>query len=229
MKWGKTGRARSESPTGGGSDLPKSPRRGRPRSENPMVHTAVVLPRNLLEWLKADGERSARGLSTEIRQRLVATYGEGLRDPEMTELVKFIQMLGDSLGRDVGKWHENETAKAAFIAGLLEFLRPEPVDRFQSFAERYVIARAPTFKPEAEREEAWRAILDARGIYQQIMSVARSVDHTTLDTGSPQAGPEPSVRDMARHNDDPETIGRTHARMVMAARQREAKQARESE
>ena len=71
-----------------------------------MVHTAVVLPRDLLERLKTDGERSERGLSTEIRRRLVATYGEVPRDAETTDLVEFIQMLADSLGRDVGKWHE---------------------------------------------------------------------------------------------------------------------------
>jgi hypothetical protein len=197
--------------------------RGRPRSENPMVHTAVVLPRDLLERLKTDGERSERGLSTEIRQRLVATYGVVPRDAETTELVEFIQMLADSLGRDVGKWHENEMAKAAFVAGLLEFLRPDAPDRLQSFVERYVIARAPTFKPEAEREEAWRAILDALSIHRQIMHSPRNVDHTE------KVGPEPTVPDQASRSDDPETVGRTHARTVIAARQRALKQAPKSE
>ena len=59
-------------------------KKGRPRSENPMVHTAVVLPRDLLERLRRDAKASDRGLSTEIRQRLQLTYDqEGLpSDPE---------------------------------------------------------------------------------------------------------------------------------------------------
>ena len=56
----------------GGKALIKQRKKGRPRSENPMVHTAVVLPRDLLEQLRKDAEASGRGLSTEIRQRLQA-------------------------------------------------------------------------------------------------------------------------------------------------------------
>ena len=71
----------------------KQRKKGRPRSENPMVHTAVVLPRDLLERLRTDAERSERGLSTEIRQRLQLTYDlEGLpRDPETSDLIECIK------------------------------------------------------------------------------------------------------------------------------------------
>ena len=38
------------------------------------------------------------------------------------------------------------------------------------------------------------------------------------ETGSPEAGMQPAVRDMARNSDDPEIVGRTHARLIIAAR-----------
>ena len=110
-----------------------------------MVHTAVVLPRDLLERLKTDGERSERGLGAEIRQRLVADSGKVPRDAETTGLVEFIQMLADSLSRDVGKWHESETAKAAFVAGLLEFLKPEALEPVSSV--RRAIRDCARFQP----------------------------------------------------------------------------------
>lgn len=109
----------------------KQRKKGRPRSENPMVHTAVVLPRELLERLKKDSEASDRGLSTEIRQRLQLTYDlQGLpRDPETTELVDSIKLLADNLAGDLGKkWHQHAYALKAFNAGVAAFLaqyRPE--------------------------------------------------------------------------------------------------------
>ena len=41
---------------------------GRPRSENPMVHTAVVLPAELIARLKADAE--AKGQRLERRDQV---------------------------------------------------------------------------------------------------------------------------------------------------------------
>lgn len=200
-------------------NLKKRGTKGRPPSENPMVHTAVVLPRGLLDRLRKDAERSALGLSTEIRQRLVATYERASGDAQTTTLIEFIKLLAESITCDLGKWHENENAKAAFIAGVFEFLRPHGVDSFQSFAERYVIARAPSFKREAEREDAWRTLLDARTVYQQMVQMGRNVEHPeeTRDIRSPEESLQSTVHDIARHSDDPETVGRTHARMVMAA------------
>ena len=46
-------------------------------------------------------------------------------------------------------------------------LRPA-VDRFTSFAERYVIERAAKFTEGKELEEAWRALQDADKIYGMI-------------------------------------------------------------
>jgi hypothetical protein len=186
-----------------------------------MVHTAVVLPRNLLDRLRSDAERSGQGLSTEIRQRLtMACFGEAARDRETTEFIDFIQLLADSLARDVGKWHESENAKAAFVAGLLEFLRPEGVGGFKSFAEQYVLARAPTFERGSEGKDAFNAMLDAERVYKRITQQARSLDRREQapQTPSPETDLEAAMRDMPQHSRDPDAVGRTHARLVMAAR-----------
>jgi len=126
-----------------------------------MVHTAVVLPRALIEQLRSDADRSERGLSTEIRQRLLATYDAASLpyDPKTSELVEFTKSLVDSLASDLGKeWHESRYVQAAFTGGLLAFLAQ--------------------YAPEG-------------------------------DAGT---------RDIAGHHDNPEAVGRTHARLIMAAR-----------
>jgi hypothetical protein len=108
----------------GGNPLKKQQKKGRPRLENPMVHTAVVLPRALLEQLRMDAERSERGLSAEIRQRLQSTYGlEGLPDdPETNDLIVSIKSLAHNLASDLGKkWHETEYGLAAFRNGVMTF------------------------------------------------------------------------------------------------------------
>jgi hypothetical protein len=122
----------------------KQGKRGRPRSENPMIHTAVVLPRDLLERLKQDAEAAGQGLSTEIRGRLLATYADTpSRDRQTRELVEGISLLDDYVAADVGKrWHEHPYAMAEFRGGLAELLaqyqpegdehvRPEPAGRLQ--------------------------------------------------------------------------------------------------
>lgn len=126
-----------------------------------MVHTAVALPRDLLDRLRADAERSERGLSTEIRQRLLLSYGhEGLPgDPETNDLIERIKALANNLAGDLGKkWHQSRYALAAFKGGLATFLAP--------------------YAPEGDE----------------------------------------GVRDIAGHTDNPEAVGRTHARLIMAAR-----------
>ena len=131
--------------------MTKKRKRGRPHAENPMVHTAVVLPRDLLERLRTDAKRSERGLSTEIRQRL-ANYD--VDDPETKSLIECIKSLANNLASDLGKsWHESEYAKAALAGGIMAFL-----------------------------------------------------------------GPLSAARDIPGHTDNPETVGRTHARLITAAR-----------
>jgi hypothetical protein len=120
-------------------------KKGRPRSEKPMVHTAVVLPRDLLERMKIDAERSERGLSSEIRHRLLLTYDlDGPPDDSETgDLVAFIKELAISLARDLGKkWHESKYAHAAFQFGVNTFLReraPESDEGVQKFGDPNVV------------------------------------------------------------------------------------------
>ena len=202
----------------------KPKKRGRPRSDDAMMHTAIVLPKNLLDRLRTDGDASGRGLSGEIRRRLQSTYtaGELPQDQKTNDLIERISNLATYVERHYGKWHENKTAKAAFAAGVLYCLTPEAPGRFQSFAERYVIARAPTFKTGNEREEAWRAVLDARGMYRQITEMQRSEEHPD-EAQPPERGLEAGAQDVLRQSDDPEIVGRALARQVIAA-QRNARE-----
>jgi hypothetical protein len=98
-----------------------------------MVHTAVVLPRSLLERLKKDAEGSERGLSTEIRKRLQASYNLEAGDTYTNDLVQCINELADELTRDYKMpWHKHEFALDAFKAGIEKFL-----------AQYYAEGRAP--------------------------------------------------------------------------------------
>lgn len=102
--------------------MKKQPKKGRPPSQNPMVHTALVLPQDLLEGLKKDAAIADQGLSAEIRERLYFAH-RLQRDPEMIDLIRLIQNLADGLADDLGKkWHEDPYALAAFKAGVAEYL-----------------------------------------------------------------------------------------------------------
>jgi hypothetical protein len=100
-----------------------------------MVHTAVVLPADLISKLKADAEAEGRGLSTEIRLRLAASYLMQLSrgDTETGNLLHAIEHLSDFLARDLGKkWHQHPYAMAAFKAGVTDLLaryQPEGDER----------------------------------------------------------------------------------------------------
>ena len=98
---------------------------GRPPSKNPMVHTAVVLPPDLIDQLKTDAEANGQGLSAEIRDRLLTTYlwqGSPI-DRETKNFLAAVRKLDDILARDLGaRWYEHSYALAAFKAGVAEFL-----------------------------------------------------------------------------------------------------------
>jgi hypothetical protein len=144
----------------------KQRKKGRPRSENPMVHTAVVLPRDLLERMRRDAEASDQGLSTEIRQRLQLTYDlEGLpRDSETSELVDSIKLLADNLAGDLGKkWHQHPYALAAFKAGLAELLAQyRPAGKESLRPDTRVVGR-PADPPDVVGRTHARLILVAKG------------------------------------------------------------------
>jgi hypothetical protein len=110
----------------GGKTLIKQEKKGRPPSKSPMVHTAVVLPRELIERLKRDAETSNRGLSAEIRQRLQTSYDmEGLpADPRTRDLIECIKDLADQVERDLGvQWYKHKFALEAFEAGVALLVR----------------------------------------------------------------------------------------------------------
>jgi hypothetical protein len=108
-----------------GKPLKKKKKIGRPRAENPMVHTAVVLPPDLIAQLKADAQANEQGLSAEIRDRLRWIYSiqASPGDAETNNLVSAIRNLSDFVARDLGKrWYEDPYAMAAFRAGVADFL-----------------------------------------------------------------------------------------------------------
>jgi hypothetical protein len=51
--------------------------------------------------------------------------------------------------------------------------------RYRSFAERYVIERASTFRPGHEDEDAWMAAMRAKTAYNMIKEVGRTVKDDT--------------------------------------------------
>ncbi len=103
-----------------------------------MVHTAVVLPSDLLDRLKQDAEASGKGLSTLIRQRLQLSYVGSPDDAETHSLLQAINQLADALERDLGcRWDGDQYALLAFKAGI------------NSFLDRYVLSGNPNRRPDA--------------------------------------------------------------------------------
>jgi hypothetical protein len=146
-------------------------KRGRPRSENPLVHTAVALPRDMLERLKREAEAAGRGLSTEIRLRLERPK----RDRETLELLDAIGLLAVYVEEDLAKkWHEHAYTFAAFTAGVNALLA--------------------YYQPEGDEKEP------PDEIHRQI-----------------RQGGYPERLETIEPDDSPETIGRTHARLVRLA------------
>jgi hypothetical protein len=90
-----------------------------------MVHTAIVLPSDMLDRLKKDAEAKGVGLSAEIRFRLVVTelMHVSPKDLETNTLLHAIRRLSNYLAQDLGKrWHEHAYAMAAFKAGVAALL-----------------------------------------------------------------------------------------------------------
>lgn len=48
-------------------------------------------------------------------------------------------------------------------------------DRFRSFAERYVIARAETWPAGDEERRSWEALLQAKSLYKRIAAMGNGV------------------------------------------------------
>jgi hypothetical protein len=134
-----------------GKHLIKKVKKGRPLSENPMVHTAVVLPKDLISRLKADAEANERGMSAEIRNRLLLTYGwqDWPIDRETKNFLAAVRTLGDMVARDQGTgWYENSYALAAFKAGVLEFLSRYLPDADESMRPNSKSTSGPVDPPD---------------------------------------------------------------------------------
>jgi hypothetical protein len=105
--------------------LKQNKKTGRPRAKNPMVHTAVVLPAELVGRLKADAEANERGMSAEIRNRLLATYHlqDFPMDRRTADILEAIRKLSEMIARglNVG-WYEHSYALTAFKAGVADLL-----------------------------------------------------------------------------------------------------------
>ena len=152
-----------------GKALAKKRKRGRPRSENPMVHTAVVLPRDLLSRIKKDAERREIGLSAEVRQRLqVYEQDRDLavlkgRDEETKSLIEAIKLLADNLAGDLGKrWYEHPYTLAAFKAGIAVFLgHYEPKGDVGARPDTRLVGE-PSDPPEAVGRTHARIIMTAQ-------------------------------------------------------------------
>jgi hypothetical protein len=125
--------------------LIKKAKMGRPRSENPMVHTAVVLPTDLIARLRVDAEASGQGLSAEIRDRLGATYLKqgSPSDRETEDFLEGVRKLADVVARDQGtSWYADAYALASFKAGVAELL------------SRYLPAGDESVRPDSEGSSA---------------------------------------------------------------------------
>lgn len=68
--------------------------------------------------------------------------------------------------------------------------------RFRSFAERYVIARAATFRAGQEDEDGWAAALVAKSLFRKMEAMGRGV--TKEDIAMMEAPPDPQAQTSAQ-------------------------------
>lgn len=148
----------------------------RRRSAPAMVHTAVVLPPDMIERLK----QSERGLSEEIRRRLERSLAEDAAlaaiDPETQDLIEAVAWMADQLQRDTSvPWHYHQRAHEAlstafqtYFASLkpplsegppgvtdlfLAYLADDPQTLGRAIARHYVRFKEELRKSEAELRE----------------------------------------------------------------------------
>jgi hypothetical protein len=147
-------------------------KKGRPPSDNPMVHTAVMLPLDLSRRLKEDGEASGRGQSGEIRQRLEESYDpERSPDANTSILLNCIGRLADEIAKDdhVGRqrqWYEDPHALSAFKAGVEALIsgyrakeRPTPPKTKSAKPSEPLKSEEPSDPPDAIGRTYARMIL----------------------------------------------------------------------
>lgn len=69
----------------------------------------------------------------------------------------------------------------------------EQLDRFRSFVERYVIARAVHFEVGREQEQAWMAIQDAKKVYGMAADARNETDPAPMQAGTGNVQQAPST------------------------------------
>jgi hypothetical protein len=90
-------------------------------SDKAMVHTAVVLPAEMLAELREWGARHGRTMSQEIRERLAGSLFEETRDAKTKQLeAEIVQLAFEVLHDFKAHWHAEPRAHKAFLAAVAD-------------------------------------------------------------------------------------------------------------
>jgi hypothetical protein len=83
------------------------------------VHTAVVLPPDMLERLR----QSERGVSEEIRRRLTESFEAERHDQQTRDLQYAVAWMAEELARQAnGAWHTTRKGREALAAAIQTWL-----------------------------------------------------------------------------------------------------------
>jgi len=109
------------------------------------VHTAVVLPPDMLEQLR----RSERGVSEEIRRRLALTFEQDAADPITRELHAGLANIATQLKQDFGtEWHTMQRPYEAFVAAVVQRLANYKPPQREEVAATDLLFAGPDGPPE---------------------------------------------------------------------------------
>jgi hypothetical protein len=90
-------------------------------SDKAMVHTAVVLPPEMLAALREQGALHGRAMSQEIRERLAGSLFEEMRDAKTRQLAaEIVQLASEVLHDFKTHWHAEPRAHKAFLAAVAD-------------------------------------------------------------------------------------------------------------
>ena len=90
-------------------------------SDKAMVHTAVVLPPEMLAALREQGALRGRTMSQEIRERLAGSLFEETRDAKTKQLeAEIVQLASEVLHDFKTHWHAEPRAHKAFLAAVAD-------------------------------------------------------------------------------------------------------------
>jgi hypothetical protein len=105
------------------------------KSDKESVQTAIRLPRETYEWLRARPE----GITDTIKRGIVAVMFEEMFDAETLSLASNIMILAKQIQKQTGaKWHRGPKAHAAFaeaVRAWLDLEKPAPLPEPKSAAD----------------------------------------------------------------------------------------------